>query len=246
MPKISHSPSRRGDPPRLNPNMAAYIRSSDKDEELPTRIRKHLGLDLRGDHLTKGFDTIFRGFFAEHDGIMLGVSRDVYDPIHDWEFNLHRYFEKIVLGEVEVPPADGPRMIDLAGDVLRCDGFCVNGVVALGLTLGRVALDVGERRHVMKLHRPGMFTPNQWEPLQLDLGGGVGVGPTGIVIRKVLSETVVAAMPGRRADVIIEHPALHRYEIKSISTRKKGHTVTVAKVPDMAPLLDDLGTGRRK
>jgi hypothetical protein len=214
--------------------MIGYIRSSDKDEKLPMRIERHLGLQLHGDHLTEGHRTVFRGFFAEHDGAMLGVSRDVHDPMHDWEFNLHRHFEKIVLGQVKVPPATGPRMIDLVGDVLRCDGFSVNGVIALGLTLGRVALDVGERRHVMKLHRPGMFSPNQWEPLQLDLGGGVGVGPTGIVIRKVLSETVVAAMPGRRADVIVEHPALRHYEIKSISTRKKGHTVTVTRVADTA------------
>lgn len=230
--------SKRTDAPRLNPNLVGQIREADRDETLPQRMGQLLGISFSGCHADGDEEEAFRGYVAEIDGCRVGINRDVHDDLHPWEYNLHRHIEKIVLGRLDVARPDSfeeiqPHLSDLQEDLLRYDGFSPMGVTLAAWTLGRVALDAGERRHVIKawnrhstkdrLSRP------DWEQIQIDLGQGVVVGKKGILIRTKLPETVISTLPGRQASEAIGHPVLNDYMITSISTRKKGHTIVVEK-----------------
>lgn len=236
--------SKRTDAPRLNPNLVGQIREADRDETLPQRMGQLLGIPFTGYHAEGDGDGdgdgegAFRGYVAEVDGCRVGINRDIYDDLHPWEYNLHRHIEKIVLGHANVDRPDGfddiqPHLSDLQEGLLRYDGFSPLGVTLAAWALGRVTLDAGERRHVIKawnrhstkdrLSRP------DWEQMQIDLGQGVVVGKKGILIRTKLPETVISTLPGRRASEAIGHPVLTNYVITSISTRKKGHTIVVEK-----------------
>ena len=230
--------SKQGDAPRLNPNLVGEIREADRDETLPTRMGELLGIEFTGYHAEGSGEDAFRGFVAEVDGCRVGINRDVHDGLHPWEYNLHRHIEEIVLGRVPVSRPDGfdhikPHLSALQADLLRHDGFSPLGVTLAAWVLGRVALDAGGRRHVIKawnrhstkdrLSRP------DWEQMQIDLGQDVVVGKKGILIRTKLPETVISTLPGRRASEAIEHPVLTDYVIASVSTRKKGHTIIVEK-----------------
>ena len=230
--------SKHSDAPRLNPNLAGQIREADRDETLPQRMGQLLGITFVGYHADGDEEGAFRGYVAEVDGCRLGINRDIYDDLHPWEYNLHRHIEKIVLGRVDVVrPYEfddiKPHLSDLQEGLLRYDGFSPLGVTLAAWALGRVTLDAGERRHVIKawnrhstkdrLSRP------DWEQMQIDLGQDVVVGKKGILIRTKLPETVISTLPGRRASEAIEHPVLTDYVIASVSTRKKGHTIIVEK-----------------
>lgn len=234
------STSKRTDDPRLNPNLAGQIREADRDETLPQRMGQLLGIPFTGYHAEGDGDGegAFRGYIAEVDGCRVGINRDIYDNLHPWEYNLHRHIEKIVLGRVDVTRPDDfedikPHLSDLQEDLLRYDGFSPLGVTLAAWVLGRVALDAGERRHVIKAWsrdsvKERLQKPD-WEQMQIDLGQGVVVGKKGILIRTKLPETVTSTLPGRLASEVISHPVLADYVITSVSTRKKGHTIVVEK-----------------
>ena len=230
--------SKQGDAPRLNPNLVGEIREADRDETLPTRMGELLGIEFTGYHAEGSGEDAFRGYVAEVDGCRIGINRDVHDGLHPWEYNLHRHIEKIVLGHANVDRPDGfddiqPHLSDLQEDLLRSDGFSPLGVTLATWTLGRVALDAGERRHVIKAWnrhsvKERLQKPD-WEQMQIDLGQGVVVGKKGILIRTKLPETVTNTLPGRPVSEAIAHPVLTGYVITSVSTRKKGHTIVVEK-----------------
>jgi len=215
----------------MNPNMIGYLRSADRDERLPMRMGELLAIRFTGIH-GKGADGLeFRGYATMDGDVMIGITRDVHDDRHPWETNLAAYLNRIVLGAVTVPPVPSPMLPDLHRKLLEHDGFSGNGAEAVARALGRVALNAGKRRHILKFKsgqpRSGEFIREEWAQLQIDLGAGVVAMPSGLILRNPLPDSVAVALPGRRASDAVEHPVLDRYRILSVQARKKGQTITL-------------------
>jgi len=118
----------------------------------------------------------------------------------------------------------------LQSAALRHDGYSPEGVQALVRVVGQALLEAGARRHVL------IPRGRSWEGFQIVLGRGVHVGETGLVIAQSMPETVTAAIAGRRADTVVDHPVLRDFVVETASPHRTDTILTLAPMDRAKPV----------